>query len=82
MAVYPFYVESNADGRRSPIAGGCRSKDGQQTTHIYQRERGEIITAFKVVQTSSVNTETGERILMCSVYNRNGEVVAREETVY
>lgn len=82
MAVYPFYVESNAYGRKSPIAGGCKNKDGEQTTTIYQRERGNIITAFKVVQTSSVNTETGERILMCSVYNRNGEVVAREETVY
>lgn len=82
MAVYPFYVESNAYGRKSPIAGGCKNKDGEQTTTIYQRERGNIITAFKVVQTSSVNTETGERILMCSVLNRSGEEVAREETVY
>lgn len=82
MAVYPFYVESKADGRHSPIKGGCRNKDGSQTTTILQREHGNPVTVFKVVQTSSVNTETGERILMCSVYNRNGEVVAREETVY
>lgn len=82
MAVYPFYVESKADGRHSPIEGGCRNKDGSQTTTILQRERGNSVTVFKVVQTSSVNTETGERILLCSVYNRNGEVVAREETVY
>lgn len=85
MAVYPFYVESNAYGRKSPIAGGCKNKDGEQTTTIYtiyQRERGNIIPAFKVVQTSSVNPETGKRILMYSVYNRDGEVVARKETVY
>lgn len=82
MAVYPFYVKSNAEGRRSPIAGGCRKKEGSQTTAIYQRERGEIIKAFNIVQTSHVNPETGEILLTCSVYNRNGEVVAREETIY
>ena len=81
MAVYPFYVESNAYGRKSPIAGGCKNKDGEQTTTIYQRERGNIITAFKVVQNSYINDD-GDRILVCRVLNRSGEEVAREETVY
>lgn len=82
MAVYPFYVESKPTGtRKSPIAGGCRNKDGSQETFIYQREHGEIITAFKVVQTSSVD-ENGERILTCEVYNRSGDKVAEETTIY
>lgn len=81
MAVYPFYVESNAYGRKSPIAGGCKNKDGEQTTTIYQRERGNIITAFKVVQNSYINDD-GDRILVCRVLNRSGDEVAREETVY
>lgn len=82
MAVYPFYVESNADSRRSPIAGGCRSKDGQQLTTIYQRERGAIITAFEIVQRSHIDPETGERILTCTVFDRHRKVVAEEKTIY
>lgn len=40
MAIYPFYVTSQADGRKSPISGGCRRKYGYQTTEIMQREKG------------------------------------------
>lgn len=80
MAVYPFYVVSTRTNQ-SPIKGGVRAKDGEQVTSILQREHGDIITAFKVVQTSHLN-ENGERILVARVLNRSGEEVAREETVY
>lgn len=81
MAVYPFYVESNAEGRRSPIAGGCRNKDGEQDTIIYQRERGEIVELFKVHQTSYINSD-GKRILSCEITDRYGNSVASDETEY
>lgn len=81
MAVYPFYIESIAEGRKSPIAGGCKRKDGLQQTTIYQREDGNIITAFKIEQASFL-LEDGRRLLVCTVYNRSGEKVATEETYY
>lgn len=81
MAVYPFYVESNAEGRRSPIAGGCRNKDGSQDTTIYQRERGEIVELFKIHQTSYINSK-GERVLTCEITDRYGTSVASDETIY
>lgn len=37
MAVYPFYIESIAEGRATSISGGCRRKDGSQRTVICQR---------------------------------------------
>ena len=41
MAVYPFYINTDAEGRRTPIAGGTRKKDGEMTTTVYQRETKE-----------------------------------------
>lgn len=82
MAVYPFYIDSDVYGKASHIKGGCRNKDGYQTTAILQRDKGKSKTIFTVVQTSHYHPETGEIILLCQVYNKDGEVVAREETVY
>lgn len=80
MAIYPFYVESTRTNQ-SPVKGGVKRKDGEQITSILQREHGGIITAFKVVQKSYINDD-GDRILVCRVLNRDGEEVAREETIY
>ena len=49
MAVYPFYINTDAEGR-SPIAGGTRKKDGTMRTTVYQRDRGAITTPFKIEQ--------------------------------
>ena len=32
MAVYPFYISADAEGRRSEIKGGTRRADGCMTT--------------------------------------------------
>lgn len=53
MAVYPFYISTDADGRKTPIAGGTRKKDGDMTTTIYQRSNGGITTPFKIRQYST-----------------------------
>ena len=61
MAVYPFYINTDAEGRRTPIAGGTRRKDGSMTTTVYQRDKGEITTPFKISQ----HTEEHDGVLKC-----------------
>lgn len=67
MAVYPFYIETQAEGRNTPIAGGTRRKDGSMTTTIYQRENGAITTPFEVRQFTETRKDvTGEvDVLVC-----------------
>lgn len=81
MAVYPFYVESNAEGRATSISGGCKRKEGSQRTAIFQRDNGSIITAFTVEQ-NSYKCDDGRILLVCSVYNSDGEKIATKETYY
>lgn len=81
MGIYPFYVTSQADGRKSPIAGGCRRKDGYQTTEIMQRDKGVPKTIATIRQTSHFHPETGKTILMCQIYV-DGEVIKTIETEY
>lgn len=52
MSVFPFYIQTVASGRSTPIKGGTRSKKGYMETFIYQRDRGEITTPFKIVRRS------------------------------
>ena len=85
MAVYPFYINTDAEGRKAPIAGGIRKKDGEMTTTVYQREDGVITTPFKIRQysTEDLNEETGEweHHLHTDVYYL-GEVIKRHITNY
>lgn len=85
MAVYPFYINTDAEGRRTPIAGGTRNKDGEMTTTVYQRDKGAITTPFKIRQysTEDLNEETGkwEHHLHTDVYYQ-GEVIKRHVTDY
>lgn len=52
MAVYPFYISTQASGRKTRIEGGTKSKTGYMETTIYQRANGKITTPFKIVQRS------------------------------
>lgn len=61
MSVYPFYISTNAEGRKTPIAGGTRSKNDTMRTSVYQREAGCITTPFKIEQ----YTEDHEGVLKC-----------------
>lgn len=80
MAVYPFYIETKAEGRKTPIAGGTRKKDGTMRTVITQRDNGSITKAFTICcGTELVN---GIEKLVTSVYDHNGDLVAERYTDY
>lgn len=52
MAVRPFYIEAQIDGRKTDLCGGTKSKDGDHTISLHQRSNGEITTPFKIRQYS------------------------------
>jgi len=85
MAVRPFYIEADIDGRKTPLAGGTARKDGTHTIEIHQRDEGAITTPFKIRQysTEDLNEETGEfeRHLHTDVYYK-GEVIKSHTTKY
>lgn len=85
MSIYPFYVEVNSSTRKTIEGVGCRSKDGDMTTTVYQRDKGAITTPFKIRQysTEDLNEETGEweHHLHTDVYYQ-GEVIKRHITDY
>ena len=46
-----FYMKSLVDGRKTPITGGPRSKDGGMFITLYQKERGESVEILSVIST-------------------------------
>ena len=80
MAVRPFYMEANIDGRASRLSGGPKSKSGGMGINIYQRDKGSIITMFKINSYSSMRD--GKLYLVTEVLDRNNRVIATEETEY
>lgn len=80
MSVYPFYTETKADGRRTPISGGTRRKDGNMRTVIFQRNCGNITKAFTIECTNKV--VEGELMLVSSVYDCSGKCIAENITHY
>ena len=47
-----FYIKGQVDGRKTPIAGGPRNKDGGMVITLFQKEKGESVEILLV--TSSV----------------------------
>ena len=47
MAVRPFWIEADIEGRQTLLQGGTKRKDGSQTINLYQRSDGSIINAFR-----------------------------------
>jgi hypothetical protein len=47
-AVRNFWVTGEIDGRRNPISGGPRARDGGISLTLYQRSEGSIETSLKV----------------------------------
>ena len=45
MAVRPFYIEADIEGRKTPLAGGTARKNGEHHISIHQRDKGEITTS-------------------------------------
>ena len=80
MAIRPFYMNAEIDGRSSSLSGGPKSKSGGQDITIYQRDNGSVITAFRVVSFSRMD---GNRLVLTTqVLDKNNKVVAQEVTDY
>ena len=76
MAVRPFYLSADVEGRRTPLAGGPARRDGSMTVEIIQRNAGEIETAFKIR-----SYREGDE-LITNVYDSTGTCVATHKTPY
>lgn len=50
MAVYPFYVSVDSSTRRDTTGVGCRSKQGEMTTEVFQRDNGSITNPYTIRQ--------------------------------
>jgi len=65
-----FYLTAGIDGRKEPLCGGPRAKDGEMTVEIRQRDEGCSVVAF------TLNCHELNGILTTSVIDRNGKIVA------
>ena len=43
-----FYMKAKVDGRKTPITGGPRNKDGGMFINLYQKEKGESVEILLV----------------------------------
>lgn len=48
MATRNFWISANIDGRKTPLTGGPRAKDGGFDLTIYQRDSGGIVMAASI----------------------------------
>ena len=80
MAVRPFYMEANVDGRANQLSGGPKSKSGGMGVTIYQRDNGNISRVFRIESSSTMRD--GKLILVTEVLDKNNRVIATEETEY
>lgn len=85
MAVRPFFINVKVSGRKEEISTGPKSRFGTIDTAIYQRDRGEITTPFKIVQKSievfNEDTKKYELELRTEVYYQ-GELIKTHTTDY
>lgn len=52
MAVRNFWIKVSVDGRKLPLAGGPRGKDGGFSCIVYQRNKGKVEEACRLEGTS------------------------------
>ena len=79
MAVRPFYIEADIEGRKTNLAGGTARKKGEHRIDIYQRDEGAITRPFYIEQYST--EENGEHLLVTDVYYQ-GKHIAKHTTKY
>ena len=82
MAVRPFYIEADIEGRNSNLSGGPMRKDGTMFVRLKQRDQGGITDAF-IVRCTTDTDENGKLLLTTSIIDGDTkEVVARKTTEY
>ena len=74
MAVRNFYVEANIDGRQTSLGGGPKSKTGEMTVRLYQRDDGAITDALLI------ECREREGKLITEVYDKNHNLIFTNET--
>ena len=84
MAVRPFYINADIDGRKTPLAGGTKKKDGDHTISIYQRDNGAITTPYKVYQHSflEMRDDGKEHLVLETQIIFQGDVIHTHRTDY
>ena len=43
-----FWIAGDVDGRRSPVSGGPRGRDGGLSLTLYQRTEGQVAASLRV----------------------------------
>lgn len=77
MAVRPFFIEADIEGRRTTLKGGPQRKDGEMSVSIYQRSKGEITTACTIKSyLEKDKSVVGDTPKLCtSIYDNNGDLI-------
>lgn len=73
MSVYPFYVEVDSSTRKDTVGVGCRRKQGEMTTKVYQRDAGSITKPY-TIQQYTVTKEDGTIRCITSVSFQGKEI--------
>lgn len=79
MAVRPFYIESDIEGRQTMLKGGPKSGSGDMNTTIYVRDEGCITTPIEVRQYHDLSGDE-HKLVTDVVYN--GDRVVHHVTKY
>lgn len=74
MSVYPFYVEVDSSTRKSTVGVGCKSKQGEMTVEVYQRNEGSITNPYTIRQYTLTNEENGTIRCVTSVSFQGKEI--------
>ena len=75
MAVRNWWIEADVDGRKTPLSGGPRSKDGGFQLNIYQRVKGDIDNPYRI---NAFKNRNG--YLVCQVYSIKDKKIIHEFT--
>ena len=62
-----FYMKAKVDGRKTPITGGPRNKDGGMFINLYQKEKGESVEILKIVSSVLPNGKLGTAVYVRGV---------------
>ena len=62
-----FYIKAKVDGRKTPITGGPRNKDGSMSINFYQKEKGKSVEVLKIVSSVLPNGKLGTAVYMRGV---------------
>ena len=72
MATRNFWINADVEGRKTPLAGGPKSKDGDMDVLLTVRENGGIREAVRIV----CRSDGGKNIVRVCF---NGEIIAERE---